>query len=211
VGKAIAAPFERDLIALMPSLRAFSRLLCTNRTLADDITQQALMKAWRAQNSFETGTNLKAWLFTILRNEFYGHCRRAWRETHWDADIGEGVPAPPKEQDWALELSDTTRALGTLPQTQQQALILVAALGFSFEGAAKLCGTPVGTVKSRVSRGREHLVKILGDGKSLPDRRTQGVGHRKFTSEDILAELSALAPTAASAYSQTHMSRALQC
>jgi RNA polymerase sigma-70 factor, ECF subfamily len=205
VGKAIAAPFERELIALMPSLRAFSRLLCANRTLADDMTQQALMKAWRAQNSFETGTNLKAWLFTILRNEFYGYCRRAGRETHWDAALGECVPAPSKEQEWALELSDTTRALGTLPQAQQKALVLVAALGFSFESAAKLCGTPVGTVKSRVSRGREHLSKILGDGKSLPNRRPQGVGHRKSESEKLLAELSALTPTAASAYSQTRM------
>jgi RNA polymerase sigma-70 factor (ECF subfamily) len=206
VGKATAAPFERDLIAIMPSLRAFARVLCSNRTLADDMTQQALMKAWRAQNSFEAGTNLKAWLFTILRNEFYGYCRRAGRETHWDADLGVCGPAPPNEQQWALELSDTTRALGTLPQTQQQALILVAALGFSFEGAAKLCGTPIGTVKSRLSRGREHLSKILGDGKSLPGRRTQGVGHRKSTSEDILAELSALAPSAASAHSQTRPS-----
>ena len=211
MGKAIAAPFERDLIALMPSLRAYSRLLCVNRTLADDMTQQALMKAWRAQNSFQTGTNLKAWLFTILRNEFYGYCRGAWRETHWDADLGGCVPAPPKEQEWALELSDTTRALGTLPQPQQEALILVAALGFSFEGAAKLCGTPVGTVKSRVSRGREHLSKILGDGKSLPDRRTQGVGHWKSASGKNLAELSTVAPTAASAYSQTRTSRALRC
>jgi RNA polymerase sigma-70 factor (ECF subfamily) len=190
----------------MPSLRAFARLLCANRTLADDMTQEALMKAWRAQNSFETGTNLKAWLFTILRNEFFGHCRRAWREVHWDADLGGCAPAPPKEQEWALELSDTTRALGTLPQAQQEALVLVAALGFSFEGAAKLCRTPVGTVKSRVSRGREHLSKVLGDGKSLPERRTQGVEHWTSASENILAELCALTPTAASAYSQTRPS-----
>jgi RNA polymerase sigma-70 factor (ECF subfamily) len=210
VGKAIAEPFERDLIALMPSLRAFARVLCANRTLADDMTQQALMKAWRAQDSFETGTNLKAWLFTILRNEFYCHYRRAWRETHWDADIGECVPAPPNEQEWALELSDTSRALGTLPKTQQKALVLVAALGFAFEDAAKLCGTPVGTVKSRVTRGREHLSKILSDGKSLPDRRTQRMGDGKSASETVLAELSALTAAAASACPQTRTSRA-QC
>jgi RNA polymerase sigma-70 factor (ECF subfamily) len=87
--------FEREMIALMPALRAFSRSLCGRQGVSDDMAQNALTKAWRARTSFEPGSNMKAWLFTILRNEFYSHARRAWRETHWDAGQSEAIPAAP--------------------------------------------------------------------------------------------------------------------
>jgi RNA polymerase sigma-70 factor (ECF subfamily) len=183
--------FERDLVALMPHLQAFSRRLCGSKSIAEDMAQEALTKAWRSYDHFEPGTNLKAWLFTILRNEFYSHTRRAWRETHWDADIGENIPAPAREQEWTMELSDTTRALNALPEIQRKALILVAAGGFSYEDAADVSGTPAGTAKSRVARARIALLKILDGGRPLPPRPPARMAN---ASQDILAQLSALMP-----------------
>jgi len=184
-----SSPFECELVALMPQLRNFSYSVCRNRTLAEDMAQQALMKAWSAQDSFRVGTNLKAWLFTILRNEFYSQRRRAWRETHLDTAASEQIPAAVNEQGWVVELSDTSRALAVLPQTQQDALLLVALGGFSFQEAADLCGTPIGTVKSRVTRARYGLTKVLDGAKTLP-RRVAGRG--ASASDDILSQLSAL-------------------
>jgi RNA polymerase sigma-70 factor (ECF subfamily) len=181
--------FQRELIALIPHLRAFSRVLCGRRAIAEDMAQEALAKAWRARDRFELGTNLKAWLFTILRNEFYSHTRRAWRETHWDDDLGDNIPAPAREQEWAMELSDAARALSALPDCQREPLILVAAGGLSYEDAAGICGTPVGTTKSRVARARAAMTKSLNGSKPLPPRPSV----RKLrASDDILAQLSAL-------------------
>jgi RNA polymerase sigma-70 factor (ECF subfamily) len=184
-----AAQFQRDLIALIPHLRAFSRVLCGRRAIAEDMAQEALAKAWRARERFEPGTNLKAWLFTILRNEFYSHTRRAWRETHWDDALGDNIPAPSREQEWAMELSDMARALNALPDRQREPLLLVSAGGLSYEEAASICGTPVGTTKSRVARARDAMVKKLNGPEPLPPRpalRVQG------TSNDLLAQLSVL-------------------
>lgn len=186
--------FQRDLIVLIPYLRAFSRALCHHRDLAEDLAQDALAKAWRARSRFQVGTNLKAWLFTILRNEFYSHRRRAWRETHWDQVKGDCIEAPPDLQIWSLELSDAAHALRSLPDNQREALILIAAAGFSYEGAAKICKTPVGTMKSQVARGRAALVKHL-NGPQKPQRRrsVDQVGG----ADDILAQLSVLMPAGA--------------
>jgi len=173
----------------MPQLRIFARSVCHNRTLAEDMAQQTLMLAWRGQAGFTAGTNLKSWLFTILRNQFFSHRRRAWREAHWDCEFGERIPAPPDEQGWTADLCDTTRAIGVLPQAQREALLLVAAGGLSFEDTAKFCGAPIGTVKSRVTRARVNLAKILDDGISLPQRAT---GRARPAAGDILAQLSAL-------------------
>ena len=185
-----ASPFQRDLIALIPHLRAFSRMLCRRQDFADDLVQDTLAKSWAARARFEAGTNLKAWLFTILRNEFYSHGRRAWRQAHWDADKGERIPGPADQQVWSAELSDTVHVLHSLPRTQRDAVILVAAGGLSYEDAAEVCAVPVGTMKSRVARGRLALTAIL-EGKA-PLKRFVLKGS---PSEDILAQLSALTPT----------------
>lgn len=194
VPSSLSFDFQRDLIALIPHLRAFSRTLCGSRAIAEDMAQEALAKAWRARKRFEPGTNLKGWLFTILRNEFYSHARRAWRETHWDADLGERIAAPGREQESAMELSDTARALRALPDSQREALILVSAGGFSYEDVAGICSTPVGTVKSRVARARAALTKILDDNEPvaapLPAREPNAA-------HDILAQLGALTPPGA--------------
>jgi RNA polymerase sigma-70 factor (ECF subfamily) len=186
--------FQRDLIALIPELRALSRLLCGNQTTAEDMAQEALAKAWRARTRFEPGSNLKAWLFTILRNEFYSHARRAWRETRWDEDLGKNVPAPAHQQERSMELSDTARALGKLPKRQREAVILVAAGGFTYDDAARLCGTHAQNMKSRVSRGRAGLLRLVEGNEPLPPRSTVRISEPM---EDILAQLVSLAASGA--------------
>ncbi len=181
--------FKRDLLALIPNLRAFSRTLCGRRGIADDMAQDALAKAWRARGRFEPGSNLKAWLFTILRNEVYSNARRAWRHADWNPEKGENIAAPAHEQDWSIELSDTARALSMLPVAQREALILVAAGGFSYDEAARISGAQLGTVKSRVARARTALQAILDGKDALPP--TQGPSDPMT---DILAQLSALTP-----------------
>jgi RNA polymerase sigma-70 factor (ECF subfamily) len=183
--------FQRDLIALIPHLRAFSRMLCGRREIGEDMAQEALAKAWRSRARFEPGTNLRAWLFTILRNEYYSHARRAWRETHWDEVVWESIEAPLLEQEWAMELSDTARALGGLNKGQREALILVAAGGFSHRDAAKICSAPVGTIKSRVARARAALMRSLDGDTPVPPR---SVPRAKDATEHILAQMADLAP-----------------
>src|SRR6202171_3851947 len=102
--------FRKDLLGLIPFLRAFSRSLCGDRELADDLAQEALAKAWQSRDTFRAGSNLKAWLFTILRNQFYSDRRRAWRQAPWDQEAAERIPGGGNDQSWAAELSDTPRA-----------------------------------------------------------------------------------------------------
>ena len=183
--------FEREMIAQLPALRAFSRSLCGRRGVADDMVQNALVNAWRARERFEPGSNMKAWLFTIVRNEFYSHARRAWRETHYDAAQSEAVPSAPNEQQWSMELGDMARALRKLPATQREALVMVAAGGVSYEDAAKISGVAIGTVKSRVARARAALAVLLNGDTVLPDRLPMGGPN---PADDILAQLSAVMP-----------------
>lgn len=189
-----ALDFQRDIVALIPFLRAFSRSLCGKPDIAEDMAQEALARAWRARDRFEPGTNLKAWLFTILRHEFYSHMRRAWREAQWDEVLGNCIPAPPREQESAMNLADTARALSALPERQRAAVILVGAGGHSYAAAAGICGTAVSNMKSRVARGRAALSKSLDGGKALAPRsaRCAPAGF-----EDILAQLTSLAPASA--------------
>lgn len=186
------AQFKADLLDLIPFLRAFARSLCGNQETADDLAQETLVKAWQARNMFAPGTNLKAWLFTILRNQFYSDRRRAWRQAPWDQDAAERIPGSTNEQAWAAELSDTARALSQLSDEQREALILVGAGGFSYEDAAAICHCAVGTVKSRVARARKSLLSILEGGDPLP------VPHPadKDPAAEIMAQLDRLAPDA---------------
>src|SRR5437870_1413263 len=99
------AEFETNLTELMPFLRAFALSLSRKRDLAEDLAQITLSKAWQARRSFVQGTNLKAWVFTILRHEYCSYNRRAWRQTPWDAQLVESIPTVANEQLWAAELS----------------------------------------------------------------------------------------------------------
>jgi RNA polymerase sigma-70 factor (ECF subfamily) len=187
------AAFRQGLLELIPYLRAFSRSLCGNRDRAEDLAQEALAKAWQASGSFRAGSNLKAWLFTILRNQFYSDCRRAWRQAPWDESAAERIPAASGEQTWAVELSDAMRAMHGLPNGQREALILVGAGGFSYEHAAAICNCAVGTVKSRVARARKTLIRSLeGDGQLPPRARTSPT--KEDAKHQIMAHLDRLAP-----------------
>jgi RNA polymerase sigma-70 factor (ECF subfamily) len=186
--------FQREMIALIPYLRAFAGALCRSRDLADDLAQETLVKAWRAKDRFEPGTNLKAWLFTILRNELYSRRRRDWRQSHWDEGAAERITAPPDAQVWSLELCDTAQALHNLPTDQREALVLVGAAGFSYQEAADICGTPLGTIKSRVARARIALLDIVDGNKPL----TRLASVRQAGGfDDILAQLTVLMPLGA--------------
>lgn len=187
------AQFKADLLDLIPFLRAFARSLCGNQETADDLAQETLVKAWQARNMFAPGTNLKAWLFTILRNQFYSDRRRAWRQAPWDQDAAERIPGSSGEQSWAAELSDTARALSQLSDEQREALILVGAGGFSYEDAAAICHCAVGTVKSRVARARKSLLSILEGEDPLPPSSHAAEGD---AADEIMAQLDRLAPDA---------------
>lgn len=190
---ASSEPFRRDLIAFIPHLRAFARNLCGERELGEDLAQSALAKAWRSQDKFQQGTNMKAWLFTILRNEFFTYKRRSWRQTHWDEIKGARIATPTEPQHWALELSDAARGLRELPEGQREALILVGAAGFTYDEAAEICAMPVGTIKSRVARGRLALAEMLEGERTL-----HRPYHKTNASNDILAQLNAIMPAGAS-------------
>ncbi|MGN6469903.1 MAG: sigma-70 family RNA polymerase sigma factor [Rhizobiaceae bacterium] len=158
---ASASGFRSDLLAAIPSLRAFAVSLAQNADKADDLVQETLVKAWDKQKSFQPGTNLKAWLFTILRNEFYSQMRKRGREVQDSDGTMTGRLAVHPSQDGALDLQDFRRALRQLPEDQREAIILIGASGFSYEEAAEICDCAVGTIKSRVSRGRTRLQELL--------------------------------------------------
>jgi RNA polymerase sigma-70 factor, ECF subfamily len=154
--------FRDALILEIPHLRAFALSLSNNATKADDLMQDTLLKAWANSKTFEPGSNLRAWLFTILRNTYFSAYRRRGREVqdtegYYSARIG--VPA---EQEGAIDLADFRVALAKLPDEQREAVTLVGASGLSYEEAAEVCGVAIGTIKSRVNRARTRLAQLLG-------------------------------------------------
>lgn len=166
------AEFKKQLADVIPHLRAFGRSLSGNRDVADDLVQETLLKAWAARERFQAGTNMRAWTFIILRNYYLSQMRRSRFRGEWDELAADRLLAAPAGQDKQVELSDMQRALMQLPQSQREALILVGAGGFAYEEAAEICEVAVGTIKSRVARGRAALEQILEDG-AIASRRTQ--------------------------------------
>jgi RNA polymerase sigma-70 factor, ECF subfamily len=164
VSEALASEgsFKDDLVAEIPGLRAFATSLCGSVSLADDLVQDALLKAWSNSSKFQPGTSLRAWLFTILRNSFYSQYRRRVREIQ-DSDgvYARGI-AVAGDQESHLDLADFRKALGTLPPEQREVLTLVGASGLTYEEAAEICSVEVGTIKSRLSRARSKLSELLG-------------------------------------------------
>ena len=150
-----------DMVALVPQLHNFARSLCRDGVRADDLVQEALLRAFDNIERFKPGTNLKAWLFTIMRNEHYSQLRRRKFEApNYDGAVTPEPTVPP-DHDGELELRDLNDALASLSPGQRTALILVSASGFSYEEAAAICGCAVGTIKSRVARARETLMNML--------------------------------------------------
>jgi len=155
-------PALRDqMLAAIPSLRAFAISLSGNVDRADDLVQETILRALANIHSFQPGTNMPAWLFTILRNLFRSEYRKRRREVE-DADgtFAETLKSHP-DQIGRVEFREFRQALAQLPAEQREALILVGASGFSYEEAADICECAVGTIKSRVNRARSRLAKLL--------------------------------------------------
>jgi len=186
------AEFRKELTAAIPYMRAFSRSLTGNEAAADDLTQDALVKAWRARERFRAGTNFRAWIFTIVRNQFYSDQRRSWRQAPWDEEKAKRTLSGPQGLDSMMALDELRRALIDLPDDQREAIVLVGAGGFAYEEAAQICGCAVGTIKSRVSRARKALAAMLEEGADpLPDNKK---GQTASNAADLLmAEVDALA------------------
>ena len=156
--------FKKELVGLIPHLRAFARTLCGDPTAADDLAQDAMMKAWDARASFLMGTYMKAGTFMILRNQFYSEKRRSWRQSQLDQEAAERTLVAVDDPEAPIALDELRMALRSLPDEQREALVLVGAGGFAYEEAADICNCAVGTVKSRVSRARKALQAALEGG-----------------------------------------------
>ncbi len=159
--------FRAQLTAIIPSLRAFARGLCGNRDVADDMAQDAMMRAWAARNSYIQGTNFRAWMFMILRNNYYTTLRKNSRMVSWDPEIAERVLVAPATQHAGIDVADVAKAMQKLPSEQREVLMLIGANGVSYEEAAEIMGCAIGTIKSRLARGRAALSTLV-EGKAQP-------------------------------------------
>ena len=167
-----------QMLSAVPSLRAFAISLSGNVDRADDLVQETLLRAIANIESFQPGTNMSAWLFTILRNLFRSEYRKRRREVEdTDGSYAESLKSQP-EQGSHLEFKEFRAALAKLPPDQREALILVGASGFSYEEAAAICECAVGTIKSRVNRARNRLADLLaieGAEDFGPDHATRAI------------------------------------
>jgi RNA polymerase sigma-70 factor, ECF subfamily len=160
-GRAASSQMTADLLAVIPNLRAFAVSLCGNLDRADDLVQETLVKAWSNIDSFVEGTNLRAWLFTILRNIYYSEYRKRRREVADPDGAFAAKLATAPAQGGHMDLLDFRAALLQLPSDQREALVLIGASGLSYEEAAGVCGCAIGTMKSRVNRARSRLAEML--------------------------------------------------
>ena len=153
--------FRDQLVALLPSLRAFARGLCGHREMADDLAQDTMMRAWAARTSYTQGTNFRAWMFMIMRNQFYTTIRKNSRMTSLDPEVAERVLVVAPAQQNGINVDDVAKALQKLPAEQREVLLLIGASGLSYEEAAEVIGCVMGTVKSRLARGRTALAAMI--------------------------------------------------
>ncbi|MEN3975784.1 sigma-70 family RNA polymerase sigma factor [Emcibacter sp. SYSU 3D8] len=162
IGESLSdAEFARELEAVLPSLRAFGRSLSGTRDRADDLVQETLMKAWAARTRFRAGTSFRAWTFVILRNAFLSDRRRLSTTMETGGEIADSAMSTPASQDQGLMLDDLQRALMQLPDAWREAVVLVGAGGMSYQEASEICGCPIGTIRSRVARGRAELGRLM--------------------------------------------------
>lgn len=166
--------FKQQLGAVIAPLRIYARSISGNADLADDLVQEALLKAWSARRRFRAGTNMRAWTYVILRNHYFSQVRRARFKGEWDEFSADLLLAQPANQEAHVALSDVQRALLQLPALQREALILVGAGGLAYEEVAEICDCAVGTIKSRVARGRVALAALI-EGGQLAQRRNDGL------------------------------------
>lgn len=152
-----------ELVEMIPALRAFARSFCRNVSDADDLVQETLLKGIANIHRYQPDTNMKSWLFTIMRNTFYTRIKVYNRESPAAGDCASVEPATQALQEWRLRGKELTRAVRELPDKQREVLILISVLGMSYLDAAEICGCAVGTVKSRLNRARQRLVERFGE------------------------------------------------
>ena len=157
---------DREIISLIPALRGFARTFLRNQSDADDLVQETLIKGLSKIQQFEPGTSMKSWLFTIMRNTFYTRARLARREAPGLADDAALKPAMDPTQEWSVRCNEISSALERLPTEQREIIVLIGALGMSYEEAAQICCCAIGTVKSRLNRARHRLLAELGETSS---------------------------------------------
>jgi RNA polymerase sigma factor (sigma-70 family) len=158
---AVADPRE-ELVEHLPAMRAFALSLTRNSATADDMVQDTVVKAWTNIEKYDRDTNMRAWLFTILRNTYYSSRRKSKREVaDIDGIFTESLAEKPAH-DGHMQMADFRKALAQLSEEQREAVLLIGAWGFTYEEAAEMCGVAVGTVKSRTNRARAQLAEILG-------------------------------------------------
>lgn len=160
-----------EIAALIPALRAFARSMVPDRNEADDLVQETLLRGIANIHHFRIGTNLKSWLFTIMRNTFYTNVKLRRRERPGDADCVSESRAVQPTQEWAVRGEEIRQALEALSPDQREVVVLVGALGVSYEDAAVICGCAVGTIKSRLNRARAKILDHMGsrDARDLLD------------------------------------------
>ena len=152
---------KEELIEHLPAMRAFAFSLSHNASSADDLVQDAVVKAWDNFDKFQTGTNLRAWLFTILRNTYYSQHRKRRREVEDPEGIMAASMSQKPDHDGRLAMTDFREAFAQLTAEQREVLVLVGAEGFSYEEAADMCNCAVGTIKSRANRARKRLAELM--------------------------------------------------
>ncbi|MEQ9315731.1 MAG: sigma-70 family RNA polymerase sigma factor [Henriciella sp.] len=146
------------LEALIPEMRAFANGLCRDKVLADDLVQDACLKAWSCADTFDPAQPMKPWIFRILRNEYYMMLRRAWRNVSMEPDFAEAALMQPGGQEIQQDFNRMEQIIYSLPAAQRDALLLVLAAGMTYDEAGDICGCSAGTIKSRVSRAREAVI-----------------------------------------------------
>lgn len=175
--------YREELISHLPALRAFAISLTKSRSTADDAVQDAVLKALTNFDKYEPGTNMRAWLFTILRNTYYSSRRKYHRETgDPDLVLTKGMSVKP-DHDGRLQFNDFMKAFNQLPDDQREVLILVGASGFSYSEVAEMTGVAIGTVKSRINRARARIAELLDLNNGpieLTDKLTIAVVSRGF-------------------------------
>jgi RNA polymerase sigma-70 factor (ECF subfamily) len=156
------ARFREELLGEIKNLRAFAVSLSGSVSLADDLVQESLLRAWSNSEKFQPGTSLRAWLFTILRNLYYSNYRKHAREVQDSDGLYSRRLTVSGDQESHLDLEDFRRVFTMLPAEQREVLMLIGASGLSYEEAATICEVGIGTIKSRLSRARSKLVELLG-------------------------------------------------
>ncbi len=158
--------FSDDIAAAIPALRNFARSLCRQSDMADDLVQDTLIRAWASRHTFRPDSHMRPWLFTILRNQFYTTMRKRNRVVSWEPQAAERILVQQPEQEAGLHVADIEVAIGQLPDTQRTMLLLVALAGLSYEDAAIAADCKIGTVKSRINRGRAAVRAMIEGGEA---------------------------------------------